>query len=402
MKKEFLAILIGIVALTVISSSYASNGLEITVPKYEPYPVEPGEYFDLWVKVQNVGSETINSAEITILPSYPFSIDKTDVSTRTTSSIRSGQEELFKFRVRVDSKAVEGNNKIKIQNQIEGYSPITEDFDVLVQTRDAILSVVSIERSPKSFVPGQISTLNIVFENMADSVLTDISVNLGLTNGSIPFTTMNTTSERRIYVLDSEEQARVSFDILTLPNAKSQVYKVPVEITYYDNVGTKYTKDEVLGIVVGGTPVIDVLLDETTIKSSGTAGTVTIELVNRGFTDIKFLTIDVLNSDDFEIISQPKIYVGDIDSDDTDGVDINLFVKSTSNDNIQIPLNMHYFDSNNKEYDVAKSVQLNLYSKSELSKYGIDGGGSNLGLVIGLIVLAGLGWFVYNRWFKKR
>ena len=36
--------------------------------KYEPYPVNPGDYFDLWVKVENIGQEDATGSKFELLP----------------------------------------------------------------------------------------------------------------------------------------------------------------------------------------------------------------------------------------------------------------------------------------------------------------------------------------------
>ncbi len=43
--------------------------------KYEPYPVNPGDWFDVWVKAENVGQSDAKNAVFTVLNEYPFEID---------------------------------------------------------------------------------------------------------------------------------------------------------------------------------------------------------------------------------------------------------------------------------------------------------------------------------------
>ena len=39
--------------------------------KYEPYPVAAGSWFDVWVKVQNVGQADAKNAEFELVPEFP-------------------------------------------------------------------------------------------------------------------------------------------------------------------------------------------------------------------------------------------------------------------------------------------------------------------------------------------
>jgi hypothetical protein len=402
--KKLLGVIFLFAMLMVLSGANAvtSSGLSVSIPKYEPYPVEPGQYFDLWVKVQNSGSMDATNAVIKVLPEYPFSIDSAESSIKTINIISGGQEEIIKFKVRVDAKAVEGTNILKIQYSYDTYDALTKDFEILVQTRDAILTINEIKRTPESFVPGESSQLNITMQNQADSTLSDISVKLDLSNTSMPFTTINTASEKRVRVLEAGETQSVSFDLLTFPSAESKIYKVPVDITYYDNVGTKYEREEYLGIIVGGAPVIDVILDKATIKQGNNAGSVTFEIINKGLNDLKFLTVQLEKSADYEITSQSKLYIGELKSDDTDSFDVSLFVKATGKSSILLPVTLSYLDSNNKAYELTENVELKLYTNSELSTYGLNGGGNNGMPIVALVVVALGAWLAYNKFIKKK
>ena len=75
---------------------------------------------------------------------------------------------------------------------------------------------------------------------MADSLLKDIKVNLGvliktitsttLTISEIPFTPIGSTNEKTIKQIDSHEVKNVSFNLIADPDASSAVYKLPITI----------------------------------------------------------------------------------------------------------------------------------------------------------------------------
>jgi len=52
-----------------------NNGAKFVVQtlKYEPYPVTAGSWFNVWIKVQNVGRNDAKNAEFELVPEYPFS-----------------------------------------------------------------------------------------------------------------------------------------------------------------------------------------------------------------------------------------------------------------------------------------------------------------------------------------
>jgi hypothetical protein len=112
--------------------------------------------------------------------------------------------------------------------------------------------------------------------------------------------------------------------------------------------------------------------------------------------------MELTGTNEIVVVSSGKLYIGKLDSDDTDSFEAKIFVKPTSKSSIELPVHMTYLDSNNNAYDVTEKVQLDLYSGSEISKYGLDGGNNTVYIVIGIVALLGIGWFVYNKWLKKR
>ena len=45
------------------------------------------------------------------------------------------------------------------------------------------------------------------------------------------------------------------------PDAESDVYKVPIEIEFFDRLGTLYTKNETVGLIVGAVLIFNNALD---------------------------------------------------------------------------------------------------------------------------------------------
>ena len=87
MKKIFLFLVVLIVSMTfacaeifesefdtiqAYSSAKVPN-LQIKQLKYEPYPVNPGEYVRIWIKVENAGTGMTDDATFKLVPKFPFS-----------------------------------------------------------------------------------------------------------------------------------------------------------------------------------------------------------------------------------------------------------------------------------------------------------------------------------------
>ena len=53
--------------------------------KYEPEPVSPGEYFDLWMKVENYGGVAMEDFIFELEPEYPFYFDLKSLKSMITA-----------------------------------------------------------------------------------------------------------------------------------------------------------------------------------------------------------------------------------------------------------------------------------------------------------------------------
>jgi len=66
-------IILGSPALAATSPGFSDFTIVSTI--YEPYPAEPGQYIDLYIKVENRGTKPAADTAFELLPKYPFSIE---------------------------------------------------------------------------------------------------------------------------------------------------------------------------------------------------------------------------------------------------------------------------------------------------------------------------------------
>lgn len=399
MKKLFLLLAITVIILG--SAAATSAALELTIPRYEPYPAQPGEYVDVWLKVQNIGGSEAKNVVITAENKFPFSLDPSTTATKVIGSIRAGQYELIKYKLIVDENAIQGDNAFDITYSFDGFSDLTESLDISVQTHDAILTVTNVTSEPQMFVPGKNTKLSISVKNMDDAYMRDVSIKLGIDNTSLPFAPADSTSEKRIYQIGAGEDDMLVFNILTLPSASGGTYRVPVTIEYTDSTGTDYTKSDIIALVVGDEPQLNLLLDSSEVKTSGSAGTVSVILVNDGLIDLKFLKIKLLESDKYKIISSAEEYIGDLDSDDTDNVDVTVYANKGIKA-LDLNFELQYLDANNNEFKEQRTLSVPLYTSAQLSMFGITGGPSAVTIIVILAVIGAAGYFVYKKFLKKK
>jgi len=407
-----ISILIILVSIAVVQAAQTSQQparsfhLAINLINQDPDPTEPGKYVDVRFKFDNNGTGEARDVEVEVLPQYPFSLDPGINALRKIGTIQSRQKGdvgvIIKYRLRVDENAVEGENELKIRYRIDkGIWIEPEEFTVDIQTHDAILSVESVSLDKKSLEPGSSSILKIKLSNEADSVLQDIELDLQLTG--LPFIPVGSSNEKSIYQIKSKGDYEFVFELLANPEADSGVYQVPLKITYSDSLGKSYFKNSTIGLIVGAKPDLSVTLDETDIFEAGKSGEIIVKVVNKGVTDIKFMNLRLMPRDNYKILSNDEVYLGNIDSDDFETADFDVFVEKTNEGQITFPVVLEYKDANNNDFKKTIQLKLNLYSAAEAKKFGLKKQNGFVGtLIVIIIIVAGLFYYRKHRRKKKK
>ena len=406
-------ILIGILILIVLSlgvnaqvmtklSKYAD--VRVSFVNQEPDPAEPGKYVDVRFKFENNGPDQAKDVVIELLPEYPFSLDPGKSAIKKLGALHARQlgetAVIIKYKLRIDKNVVEGENELKLRYKFDGYGWIEPDnFNINIQTHDAILAVDAVSIDKKTLEPGSSGIVKIKLANKADSILKDIKVTLGL--GDLPLVPIDSTNEKSIYKIDSRQSYEFEFKVLAKPNADSGVYNVPLSVSYLDELGKSYLKNVTIGLTIGAKPDLSITLDDSEIYESGKSGEIFVKIVNKGVTDIKFMNIKLMPSDNYRILSNEEVYIGNIDSDDYETADFELFIGGSKEKKVSLPVVLEYKDANNNDFKERIELMLDLYSASEAKKFGLKKGNGFVGnLVIVVIVVAGL--FIYRKWRKHK
>ena len=377
-----------------------------------PDPVEPGGYVEVRFKVENIGGDIIENLVFELIEQFPFSLDPGAKAVKRIGDIymyNAGDEAyVIYYKLRVDKDAIEGNNPIKVRySEDSGLTWTTKEFHIRVQTQDAMVSIENVKLEPEQISPGKVAKLTLNIQNNEDTLIKDIRVNLGIltkiitttvTTSELPITPVGSTNEKMIRNIAAHKSENVTFDLIADADAISKIYKIPITIEYIDNVGTNYSKIYYTSLIIGEEPDLVVSIDSSEIVSSGKAGTVSLRFTNKGASDVKFLYVELMQSDSYDIISESTSYVGNIDSDDYESADFDIYVKGTRDKSVQLPLRIEYRDANNKQFKKDAILNLNLYSSSKAQKYGLVEAKSPLSsLIVLLVILFAVRWYVKKK-----
>jgi hypothetical protein len=261
-----------------------------------------------------------------------------------------------------------------------------------------VLLIKDIQTDPANIVPGQSAELKIILQNNANFRLFDVRGDIELPSG-ISFE--NDVSRRKVFRMDAGEVTEMTYHLITSPTISEGIYEGNFSIQYLNHVATERTEDYEFGLVVKSTPLIFVEVDESTIYQGKPSGEITVKFVNNDIGDIKFLTVELEGSEDFEVIGPRKQYIGDLDSDDFESVEYKLKIKNEEKqlrEEVPLILKLNYKDALNNPYTGSVETSLKIRSPTDL---GIKGNGTLI-IVIVIIVALIVAYIVYRRIKKKR
>lgn len=387
--KRLIGILIVLITVSGLASAQgASTNLEMEVMQTEPAPLQSGEYADVWVRVTNTGDAEAQNPYFEVVDEFPFqATDKKTWSPR--GGLQQGESYDMRVQIKVNENAVFGENNLKIRKSSDNETFITESIPLEVRTDDRSLIVSELD-FPERVEPGSSSEMILTLENQANSNFRNIDVSLKVEG--LPIAPRE-TSRKRISSIGPEDSERVSFTLDVDVDAENELYQLPIEITYQNQAGQEFTVTETTGVNVGGYPNIDVAIDESDIRSAG-RGTVTLRILNRGEGQARFAEVSLKESDQYEILSQDSIYLGTMIADDYQTAEFDLYIEE--GETLEMPVTVDYRTGSGDKSENF-TVERELYSASELRRYGAGEGGIPWFTLIILLGIIGGGVYYWRR-----
>ncbi|MBI4983041.1 hypothetical protein HZC32_00120 [Candidatus Woesearchaeota archaeon] len=396
-----LVFILGICFSGVQAISYSAPHVKVTLMSQDPDPVEPGQVVTVKFKVENEGAQSSADAIVKIFPKVPFAIYG-DATEKNIGKLRAGSTGadavIVQFKLKVDSQAVQQSAPLDLMVQLgdTGVSYTNKEFSINIQTQDAVLAITSITSEPYPLSPGGMAKVTIMVKNNADSLLKDIKLKLEMSSSSLPLAPYQSSSEKVIPLLQPSYQQTLTFSLIAKPDATSGLYKIPLNLTYNDEKGKSYVKSDVLAVMVGEKPNINAYIKKSTVMQADGTGKITLEVANAGNTDVKYVELALLPSEDYKLVSTHNyFYLGNIDSDDTQSEEVDVYINKKV-DKVHIPVQLKYVDATSKAYQQTFDLEMNVYSSSELKRFGLKES-STAWLYILIIVIVGGGFWAYRR-----
>ncbi|MBS3116657.1 hypothetical protein J4421_03620 [Candidatus Woesearchaeota archaeon] len=265
-------------------------------------------------------------------------------------------------------------------------------FLFLLPIVQAQVAIESFTTTPHSVAPGEETVLTLEIENVGNKRINNILVALDLT--ALPLATVDSSTEKIMEKIRSDDRQIVSFRIRVLPTAKPQVYKIPVTLTYEG-----VSKTSLLSLEVSALAKLEIVLDNSNLLTVGDKGKINLRFVNNGLIPITFLTATMQESEGYEIIGSKSVYVGDVDVADFETEEFMLLPKIKDT---LVQVDLLYHDANNQEYSTTKFVPLKVYTKDEAQRLGLVASNSGGWVVASVIIIALLIFYIFRKIRKKR
>jgi len=266
-----------------------------------------------------------------------------------------------------------------------------------VQRYDVDFKVTDV--SYESASPGSASNITVSLSNVGSAAANDVSVTLDL---ETPFTAIG-SSERYLGKIGSHEEKDINFQALIDSTADIKAYSIPLSIDYFDSAGMKHTIAKSIGIQVDGKPEIKILLENADLFTAGSKGKITLNVVNKGFAEVKFLNLKILPTESYDITSAGEAYIGNLDSDATDTQEFDIQVKeNVPAGKMPLRLEVTYKEQNsNVDHVDSVNLEINVLSMQEYAQKQPTGSPvsiliSIVGVIVGAVVGIIFIWFLYK------
>ncbi len=266
------------------------------------------------------------------------------------------------------------------------------------------IQVTLLNQDPDPVKQGDVVEVRFKIENTGIATADSVQVQI---DPDYPFSLYSGKSIRDIGKLRAgqtgADAAIVDYKLKVDKEAVEGDNEIELKVKMGDAAWQAYDEDDFLiDVEEYEFPEIKVYVKDSTINRAGQIGEVVIEIANTNQEDVKFLQINLLQSEDYELISASDyVYIGDVDSDDTETEEFEIYVNPGVKEDLILPVQLEYQDTNEKAYKEEYMLKLRLFGPEDAKKLGLAKG-SNF-VAIGIVVLALIiaGYFYWKR-KKKR
>jgi hypothetical protein len=271
---------------------------------------------------------------------------------------------------------------------------------ILVILRINFSSAITVNSEFITLYPGEEKEVTLDIENNGNFDIEDVSIQLILDKTS--FTSVG-SNERDVDDLNENDDDSVTFKLKASVNIVPGDYNLPYEISYFnvDEADNKITKEGTFGVRVGAKTEVDYSIDPQGKNIVGPVigqdGQINLEIINKGLGEIKSVSVLIL-PEGFNLLSKDKVFIGSINSEDTDIASFDVIYESPSPIFKAV---ISYKDFDNIDQTKTLAIPFKVYTEKEALELGIIKK-SKTGVYFIILIIGVIGWIAYRRIKKKK
>jgi hypothetical protein len=391
MNKTVIAIVMFLVLALGVSAAGGSM-VKASILRYQPTPAEQGNTVDIWIELNNEGT-TAKNVVVKFVPEYPFSLPQGQQGEVVAGSVAQTESKVVKFTVFIDPNAPNGDVDVKFQYSVDSGQWAQLETPISLQTQNAVIVVDTYEVSPTQIVPGQAVDVKLKLRNAGRIAVKNLDASIDLVDGK--FSTIGSGAMKRIDYIGAGETEELSFKLASDTSTEVKVYNIPVTLSYQDERNKMLSSTAKISLVVNAKPELSLTVDSTKFDDKKSPGTVSLKVVNKGVVNLKYMTVRLVQTADYEILSPSnEAYVGNLDSDDFETVDFTIkpLVESP-----RLVVQLEFKDPYNVDFSQQYDLPLRIITEKDLGKGGFPWGT----VVIVLLIIGGVIYWYFRR-KKKR
>lgn len=381
-----------IVILTILLlPAVTANSINVHLVSMSPETVTPGNLISVIFEATNTGSTAATDLRFVLHAPADFTLE-TDREIKI-SEIDAGEQATLSWLLKADDTAQAGFDKIELTIKQEG-DDASIFVPIQVRSLTPTLSLTSVITNPEQIAPGQRADVEITLKNEADFKLKSVKISLDL--ASTAFAPIQQSDEQTLSQILPGRTQKLIFMLTALPEAPAGIYKIPMKIEYFDEFGNDYETSNVIALKIGSVPSLEIN-EDTSLLLLGQKGETRLKIVNTGLIKVKVLTVSI-ETINTNLLSPANIYIGDLDIDDFQTIDLNLYPQSKD---AAVLVQLSYKDANNEEYRDSVRVPLKVYDQEEAKQLGLVKDGNPV-IYVAIIIVLVIGFFFWRRRKKKK
>lgn len=233
----------------------------------------------------------------------------------------------------------------------------------------SLIKVVLLNQDPDPVDAGDVVELRFKIENSGETTREDVSLEI---IPEAPFTLYSGDLIKNLGILRwdqlGKEAAIADFKLKVDPDAADGDHAIKVRV--HSGTTSWIYEDKFFIDVEHERIKLKTFVRSSDIITANSKGTISVEVANAGGYNLEFLELELAPSDDYKLLStSPYVYLGNLDSDDTEIEDFQIYVPDGKKE-VSVPVLLKY-EVNDQDYEDHEVLTLNLLSTEEAKTVGL-------------------------------